>query len=212
MTPRAKLTLSFCAILLLFGVNFGVYFWTVNRRNTAMQNLDAALSRVAVLSAVHQDLDNLTKEVALLGQLKFEESSSGPDPVDQKSFFQRVDSLESKTDQLKKLCDPVRTPEIEEFARALDGLAQSWKTFYRNLGAQQAKAVTELAVRTEPLTERVTAVLLPGLQKAINQQAVAAKNAFAETAQWADQFTFFVFIVSLVLASLLAVLGLQAST
>ncbi len=176
-----------------------------------MQNLDAALSRVAVLSAVHQDLDNLTKEVALLGQLKFEESSSGPDPVDQKSFFQRVDSLESKTYQLKKLCDPVRTPEIEEFARALDGLAQSWKTFYRNLGAQQAKAVTELVVRTEPLTERVTAVLFPGLQKAINQQAVAAKNAFSETAQWADQFTFFVFIASLVLASLLAVLGLQAS-
>ena len=211
MTPRAKLTLSFCAILLLFGVNFGVYFWTVNRRNTAVQNLDAALSRVAVLSAVHQDLDNLTKEVALLSQLKFEEGSSAPDPGDQKSFFQRIDSLQSKTDQLKKLCDTVRTPEIEPFTGAVDDLAQSWKTFYRNLGVQQAKAVTELAVRTEPLTERVTAVLLPSLQKAINQQAIAAKNALSEITQWADQFTFFVFIISLILASLLAVLGIQAS-
>ncbi len=212
MSARAKLTFSFCSILFLFGVNFAVYLWTVNRRNAAVENMDRSLNRVAVLSAVHKDLDNLTKEVALLGQLKFEESSPAPDPKDQQAFFQRVDGIQSKTAQLQGLFDPGRTREIDDFAKSIGDLAQSWKSFYENLGVHQGKAVTELAVRTDPLTEEVTTRLMPNLQRTVNEQAQAAKIVFFETNQWADQFTFFVFIISLTLASLLAVVGLQSGS
>lgn len=210
MTARGKLTLTFCAILFLFGVNFGVYLWSANQRNVAVGNLDRALSRVAVVSAVRQDLDNMSKEIALLSQLKFEEGERGPDPKEQQAFALRLTNLKSKITQLQGLWDPARRQEVDQLSRSYDELAQSWKNFYEYLGAQQSKAVTELAVRGDPLSERVMKQLMPDVERNVNEQAQAAKIAVHGTMRRADDLTFFVFIISLVLSSLLAVLALQS--
>lgn len=211
MAARGRLTFSFCAILLILGANFVVYVWTSTERTASVENLDRALSRVAVVGAIHQDLDNVSKEVALLSQLKFEGENQPPDPNDQQAFAQRVDGIKSKIAQLQKLYDAGQRQESDQLAWSYEELSQSWKNFYQHLGVQQAKAVTELAVRGDPLTERVLTQLMPSVQKQANEGAQGAKNTFHKTAQQADRFTFFAFITSLVVASLLAVLGLQSS-
>lgn len=211
MAARGRLAFSFCAILLLFGVNFVVYLLSASQRTVTVANLDRSLNRVAVAAAVHQDLDNVSKEVALLSQLKFEGEAQPPDPTEQQVFFQRVDGIKSKIAQLQQLCDPGQRQEVDELASSYDKLAQSWKNFYQYVGAQQAKAIAELAVRGDPLTELVVTQLVPSVQRRANEQATAAKNAFHDTSQRTDQFAFVVFIISLVAASLFGVLGLQST-
>ena len=68
MTIRRRLTASFLVVLLLFGVNLVVFFWSNHKRRLTVEELQRASSRQLLLSSVREDLNDLQKQVNLLSQ------------------------------------------------------------------------------------------------------------------------------------------------
>jgi len=66
MKIRRRLGLSFLLILLLYGVNLGIYAWGNQKRSVSVETLQKALSRQVIFSSIKQKLSNLQKEVTLL--------------------------------------------------------------------------------------------------------------------------------------------------
>ena len=67
MTIRLRLILSFLVVIALFALNFVVYFWASQQRSAADENLRRANSRQVLIASVKQSLNDIRKQVAMLG-------------------------------------------------------------------------------------------------------------------------------------------------
>src|SRR4051794_27826235 len=99
MSIRQRIIFSFGGIILFFGLAVAVYLWTANLRSETMTTLDRALKRQVLIGAIRQDVDNLHKQVALLGEMEFGNGEAATSPDVKHSFSQHVDEV---ADLLKK--------------------------------------------------------------------------------------------------------------
>lgn len=199
------MSLSFAAILLLFAVNIALYFWSSQRRNHTVEALDRAISRQIVIANAKQDLDNLHKQVALLGQVNIESEAGGVSEDDVAEFTRQLDRVAKQIEKIKSLSEPGTSAGAEELEKTYRELAESWKIFYSNFGRNQGRALVELAVRGDPLSDRVLRQLLPRIQEEEQQRADAAKARFSEVSRTTDRLTVLIFLLSSLTAALLAV-------
>jgi len=200
MTIRRRLSLSFAVILFLFTVNLIIYFWSNQRRQATVETLRRAVTRQALISGINQSLNDIQKQVSLLSQVATEGAATGADPAEVGIFNQQLTTLEREISQLDELADPETRPNIESFRKAYRDLSSSWRVFYENFGKDQTKAITELVVRAEPLTQEVIQQRLPQLQQDENKRVDAASSNFYEVAQLTNRITILIFAVSAALA------------
>jgi signal transduction histidine kinase len=200
MTIRQRLSLSFAVILLLFAVNLVIYFWSNQRRQATVEALRRAVSRQALISGINQSLNDIQKQVSLLSQVATESGAAGADPAEVGSFNQQLSMLEHEIGELNELAEPETKRNIESFRKAYLELSSSWRVFYENFGKDQTKAITELVVRAEPLTQEVIQQRLPQLQQDENKRVDAASANFYEVAGWTNRITILIFAVSAALA------------
>jgi len=166
MTIQRRLSLSFLIILMLFAVNLVIYFWGNQRRLSTVEGLRSALSRQALIAVLNQNLNNIQKQITLLSQVATESSAStGADPTDVAEFNKQLKKVEQDINELHSLSEPDTKANIAAFAEAYQQLSTSWRVFYENFGVDQAKAITELVVRAEPLAQEVIQQRLPQLQQ-----------------------------------------------
>jgi len=199
MTIRRRLSLSFAVILFLFTVNLVIYFWSNQRRQATVEALRRAVSRQALISGINQSLNDIQKQVTLLSQVATE-SSTGADPAEVGIFNQQLSTVEREISELDELAEPETRTNIESFRKAYRDLSSSWRVFYENFGKDQTKAITELVVRAEPLTQEVIQQRLPQLQQDENKRVDAASSNFYEVAQLTNRITILIFAVSAALA------------
>jgi signal transduction histidine kinase len=199
MTIRRRLSLSFAVILFLFAVNLVIYFWSNQRRQATVEALRRAVSRQALISGINQGLNDIQKQVTLLSQVATE-SSTGADPAEVGIFNQQLSTVEREISELDELAEPETRRNIESFRKAYRDLSSSWRVFYENFGKDQTKAITELVVRAEPLTQEVIQQRLPQLQQDENKRVDAASSNFYEVAQLTNRITILIFAVSAALA------------
>src|SRR5262245_13076314 len=200
MTIRRRLSLSFAVILFLFAVNLVIYFWSNQRRQATVEALRRAVSRQALISAINQSLNDIQKQVSLLSQVATESGATGADPAEVGSFNQQLSTVEREIIELNELAEPETQPNIESFRKAYRDLSSSWRVFYENFGKDQTKAITELVVRAEPLTQEVIQQRLPQLQQDENKRVDAASSNFYEVAQLTNRITILIFAVSAAVA------------
>src|SRR5437667_3756158 len=173
MTIRRRLLLSFLLILVLFAVNLVIYFWSNQKRQTSVEALRQAISRQILISGVNQSLNDIQKQVTLLSEITSEKPAGGND-AGVVQFKGQLDKIENQIDELRSLSEPEALKNIEAFGNAYRKLSASWRIFYENFGINQTKAITELAVRAEPLTQEVLQTRLPQLQSDENARVDAA--------------------------------------
>jgi len=212
MTIRRRLSLSFLLILLLFALNLIIYFWGNQRRQATVEALRQAVSRQALISGLNQNLKNIQKQVTLLSQLATETTAAAADPADVAQFNSQLQNVERQIKELQHLSERETGANIEAFAAAYGRLSSSWRIFYENLGFDQTKAITELAVRAEPLTQEVLENRLPQLQNDENLRVDGASANFYQVARWTDRITVLIFALSAVVAIAVAVLVSQQLT
>jgi signal transduction histidine kinase len=186
-------------ILFLFAVNLVIYFWSNQRRQATVEALRRAVSRQALISGINQGLNDIQKQVTLLSQVATE-SSTGADPAEVGIFNQQLSTVEREISELDELAEPETRRNIESFRKAYRDLSSSWRVFYENFGKDQTKAITELVVRAEPLTQEVIQQRLPQLQQDENKRVDAASSNFYEVAQLTNRITILIFAVSAALA------------
>jgi signal transduction histidine kinase/DNA-binding response OmpR family regulator len=219
MTIRRRLILSYFAILVLLGLNLAIYFWSDLKRKSTFEELRRAISRQVLISSIHQELNDFQKQVSLLSQdmgdsvysgdtVTKERLSSGGGVSTEESIRvnSRLDAVAGQIAQMRSQTDADGMAKIDNFATAFRELSASWRIFYENFGRNQAKAITEAVIRAEPLSQKVMTQLLPQLQQDERDRVEASSTHFYEAAHITDRVTVLIFVISGLLAGMLAVL------
>lgn len=206
MSIRRRLTISYLAILTLLGCNLIFYFGSDARRNSAFEDLRRAIDRQILTSSIQQQLSDYQKQVILLSQLVTDVSSRGESTDDIRRFNAGLDTTGAQIHELGRLSDSAERPGIDVFETAFRQLRESWRIFYSSLGRDQARAIAELSIRAEPLGQRVIQELLPQVQQQERSHVEAAGTRFYDVARVTGRITIVIFVVSGLLAGVLALL------
>jgi serine phosphatase RsbU (regulator of sigma subunit) len=200
------LTLSFATVLVLFGISLAVYSWSARLHDVTMRRLDRTLQRRVVLATIRQDLDNLQKQVALLSQseLLTEAGPAPPNPRTQELFDEKVQDVSRQIAELKNLSEPEDAGALAELESNYSSLAQSWKAFYEYLGVEPAWAVAS-AAKADPMSFRLLTEILPRLQEVENGRVQMAETSFSQVQTLTRKLTSITFVVSLLFATVVAV-------
>jgi signal transduction histidine kinase len=205
MTIRRRLILSFCAILLLLGLNLVIYFWSDFRRQSTFEEVRRAIAIENLLSSVQQELNDIHKQVTLLSQIMSDTPKGGASAEEMARFNAGLDAIRSEIDQIRAQSDAGTAAEADAFAEGFQELRESWVIFYSSFGSDQKRAITELVVRADPLAEKLLQEMLPKLQEEEKNSVIAAGNHFYDVARVTDRITVAIFLISGLLAGLLAV-------
>jgi signal transduction histidine kinase len=201
MTIRRRLNLSYLVILLLFGVNLVIYFWGNQRRGATVEVLRRAITRQALISQINQDLNDIQKQVSLLSQIAPDSSGdSGAAPEEVAQFTRQLENAGGQIEELRALSDGEALATIDNFSRKYRDLSASWKIFFENSGVNQTKAITELAVRAEPLAQEVLQERLPQMQTDVKARVDMATDNFYAVARFTDRMIIMTFAVSIMVA------------
>lgn len=206
MTIRRRLTLSFLAILVLFGLNMVIHVWSDQQRGATVEILRRAIARQILISSVKENLQDLQKQVALLSQVPVEATSSGAGPDEIIRFNKQLEPIKKKTQELRDLSDIEGRKKLDSLEKAYQELSASWRIYYENYGANQAKAVTELAMHSEPLSQRVIHELVPQLEEDESQRVEVASDNFYRVARLTGRIALLIFTSSIFLAIAVAFL------
>jgi signal transduction histidine kinase/DNA-binding response OmpR family regulator len=206
MTIRRRLTLSYLAILTLLGLNMVIYFWSDLRRKSTFEELRRAVARQILISSIHQQLNDYQKQVTLLSQIMADSVSGGASPEEIAQFNTRLNSIGDQIKNMSAQSDEEGKPKIDAFDKSFRELAASWRIFYESFGRNQSKAITEVVMHAEPLSQTVIQQLLPQVQQYEKDRVEMASAHFYDAAHVTDRITIMIFVVSGVLAGLLAVL------
>jgi len=204
MTIRARLTLSYLAILALLAINVVFYFWSDAKRQASFEDLRRAIERQNLISAIQQELNDCQKQVMLVSQIMTDTVARAASPDEISQFDQRLDAIGDKIHRMSLLSDGESRGRIEGFGAAFKDLSNSWRVFYKNLGQNQVLAIQEAATHSEPLSQTVLHELLPQLQKSEKDMVEAGSAHFYGTARVTARITILIFAVSGLLVVLLA--------
>jgi two-component system NtrC family sensor kinase len=203
--PR-RLTLSNLAILTLLAVNLVIYFWSERKRTSTFEDLRNAVSRQILISSIQQSLTDYQKQVMLLSQITGMDTG-GASPEEIAAFNGRLDTVEDQLRQMSALSDPSGKQMIETFDSQFRDLASSWRAFYENFGRNQKRAITEAVVHAEPLGHKVVQEMLPQLQQHEKESVESASVRFYDATRATDRLTVLIFVVSGLLAGVLALVS-----
>jgi len=203
MTIRQRLGFSFLIILALFALNQGIYFWSAGWRTETMRTLDGALTRRVILTSVRQQLDNLHKQVTLLGQIEFEEGSMAAGSEAQRLFADKLDQTSRQIAKYGELTEAPYRDQVRELADTYSKLLEAWKGFYQYLGIEQGVALAHL-IRADPLTQQLLTVMIPSLEEGEQQRVETAQAEFVRVAQLTDRLAIGIFLLSVALAVFVA--------
>jgi signal transduction histidine kinase len=201
---RRRLTISFLTILVLFAVNQMVYRWGNEMRRVTVEALRSAIARQSLIASINQTLNDLQKQVTLLSQAATDQALSGAPAEDIAQFEEKLDVVRNEIAEVSGLADAEAMPRVAAFNNAYRDLSASWRIFYENFGVNQSKAITELAIRAEPLSQKVVQQLLPQLQQDEKTRVEAASAEFYRVAAITDRITLSIFLVSTVIAAVVA--------
>lgn len=203
LTIRHRLLLSFFAIIALFAINVGFFFWSNVRRKNSVLELRRAITAEKSIGEIRQKLDNIQKQITLLSQAVVD-SASGASPEEIDQFRMQLEDVRTGIRDL--LADSRGDARIrtEALAKSYAELSGSWLKFYENFGAHNSTAILELAVHAEPLGQKVQLEIVPALLDAERRNVEAATANFDRVSNLTDRISIALFLFSGVVAILIA--------
>jgi signal transduction histidine kinase/CheY-like chemotaxis protein len=205
MTIQRRLALSFLFIMVLFAINQIVYLVANNKRSEAAGNLRRALSRRIQIISIEQEIGNLKRQVQLMNQISLGASEAGIDKKAIRQFSDDTDRVTLDIRKLRNLSDSESLPSAIALEKEFGAVGRSWKSFYQNAGKDQAAAITELVTRADPLSEKLMEHL-PTLNEQERVRENEASTRFFQVSRLANQTTNTIFVLSALLATIIAYL------
>jgi serine phosphatase RsbU (regulator of sigma subunit) len=209
MNIKAKLFAVFAAIALMLCVNIGVHFWSVGQRRAAFTKLDKALQREDLLRQAGHNLQNQVKEIALLGEMSFTESSEafGESPVERIAY---QDNLSELADQLVLLSDGESAARAFALQGDISALSDAWAQFYQHIYSDPVQAIAVLALEAEPLSARLSEQFLPAWKAHETQTVGEAKQKTEAVNRMTGRMATAAFIATAILVVGVAVFSFRA--
>lgn len=203
MSLRRRLGFSTLAILALFALNLGIHFWGSQQRSEAQEQARLAAERRHLTLRLQQELGNLRRLTELTMQ-----TADGAEPLPQgtlDSFEEGVSAVRASTTQLLHRTALETDAPVLEFERAADELFVTWRTQLGRIGVNPVETVTA-QVHAEALAREVGDEQLPKLAATEQRIADLAHARSYEVGRLTNRWTVGIFLVSGVLAALVAFL------
>ena len=208
MILRRHILLSFLAILVLFALNFAINFWSAQNKEAAIELLRQATSSQALTTTIRQGTGDIQNQVARLGQIRFDAASATPITSSEINKIKlRSDAIAAQIAELHDLADAETRTTVEALQQSYADLAASWRVFYENFGTNQVQALTELALRTEPLSQHVLYEAVPMLEENGKRKIEIARQALRIAEWWTAGTAVLIFFLSLCAAVAIALLA-----
>lgn len=228
MTIRRRLGLSFLIILLLFGLNLVIYFWSTVQKTRSLNELRQAVERRLELATIDRELGNRADEVILLSEVLRTAGAATLETSQIDEAKQRVDSLGQTIERLHRLVPPPGQASFQTFATTYQQLRASWIAVYdsllvlREAELQAAEAAVAAASRRRRAGDPVEEVAAPpsvptpaSRDTAVNQLAALEKEEearveqstanYAQVQQLTDRTSVAIFLLSAMVSAALAV-------
>jgi signal transduction histidine kinase len=209
MSIRLKLGLSFLVILALFGLNLGIYLWSGGQRNDSIQHLRQAVERQLRVITIEQELRQRETEAGT-SQIFLEAGTSGH-PVEM------VDSLVERVRELGRTIEEFVDSAVDEgeraaavaIARQYQRLAELWIDLHgrAKVGADPVPPVAR--PEEEEASVGPYKVLLGELAKLEESEERRVNEAtayFREVADLTEELSSWIFVLSTLVAVLVALL------
>jgi signal transduction histidine kinase len=209
MSIRLKLGLSFLVILALFGLNLGIYLWSGGQRNDSIQHLRQAVERQLRVITIEQELRQRETEAGT-SQIFLEAGTSGH-PVEM------VDSLVERVRELGRTIEEFVDSAVDEgeraaavaIARQYQRLAELWIDLHgrAKVGADPVPPVAR--PEEEEASVGPYKVLLGELAKLEESEERRVNEAtayFREVADLTEKLSSWIFVLSTLVAVLVALL------
>jgi signal transduction histidine kinase/CheY-like chemotaxis protein len=173
MTIRRRLTSSFLAILLLFSVNLGVYYWGNSRKRENLAEMRRAITRSQLVATIEREIGDRRQELRVLAPL----AESGTSALTQSQLAavrEGLDVVASQIAQLQTLL-PSDSAGVSALAEVYDLLKNAWTRQYEQFATGIASAPGQgnsppTVPDTSPLSDRTLEQL--GRLKVAEQQRV----------------------------------------
>lgn len=191
---------------MLFALNLVIHFWSDQKRTATVESLRQAVSRQILIETIKQNLNGLQKQVNLLSQVTGKAATVGAATDEITRFNDQLEATEKQIKELRELSDPDARAKVESLQEAYRELGGSWRIFYKNFGIDYPKAVMELAMRADPLSQTVLHQLVPQLQENEKSSVELASTNFYEVARLTDRMTILIFTISTFVAIIVAYL------
>ncbi len=195
MSIKRRLSLSFLIILVLFGVNLGIYFWGSGKRSRTLAEVQSGVARQDLVNSVSQEIENKLKQIQLLMSVMSDESQGAVPPGQLDQFKSELQTTLQRIDQLLSLTPTEGKPEVEELKETFEKLSASWVAIYQNLGVDHVRAITELAMHAEPLSEPIVDELA-ALKQAEKVRVRSAGERSEEIQHVTTNLTLLIFVLS----------------
>ncbi len=206
MKLKNQIQFSLFAILLLFALNFSINFWSAQQKDAAIKLLQQETDLQSITTTIKQGAGDIQKQVSRLGQIQLDGTTIPLIPSEKEKAEAQSAHIASEVAKLYKLSDGEVHAKAEALQQKYAELAASWHLFYGNFGSNHAQALTELALHVEPLSQYVLYEALPSLEELERQQIETARQKLGIAQWWTDRAALITFILSLCMATVLAVL------
>lgn len=201
---RRRLALSFVTILFLFALNLAVYSVSNMKRKATVEALRRAIASQTLIADINRRLNDTQKQIALLNQAVTDSGASASND-EIASFKMELDTVQTKIAELSSLSDGDVRTRVDQFSKDAAALEVSWLVFYQNFGVHYATAITELALRGDPMSQRVLQQTVPEILDAERKRVEAASDTFYSVGTLADRIAAAIFLISGLVAVFIAV-------
>jgi class 3 adenylate cyclase/HAMP domain-containing protein len=185
---RRRLALGFITILTLFAVNEGIQLWSARVRVGSMETLDRALKIQAHMASVFHEVDNLHKQMSLMGQHM--DSASPTSDMDDD-----IARVAAEVHEMATLADERERAATVALERTYATLALAWRGFFNSLGVDETKAIESQLV-AEELGPSVLKTI-PTMQAHQREVVQAAEKRFRDLTRLTDQISLGIFALSM---------------
>jgi signal transduction histidine kinase len=128
MSLGKRIAISIFAILLLFSINIGTYFWSNEQRNIGLVALQKAISSQLRANEAKQLLENKHKEVLVLKTLK--ETTLEPLEQSELDYIKSgIDDITDKLGSLHSFSSPQTLPTLDAALQEFVSLSEIWQHF-----------------------------------------------------------------------------------
>lgn len=205
MNLKTHIRYSFLAILALFALNFSINFWSAQQKGVAMELLHQEISRQALTTTIKQGVSDIQTQVVRLGQIHLDGTITPLAPSEIEQFNLRSTALTAQFEMLNKLSDAETHIRVDTLRKRYAELTASWRIFYENFGVNHNKALTELALHIEPLSQHVLFEAVPPLEKFADQRIETAHQQLEDVQWWTNEIALITFLISLCVTFAIAV-------
>jgi diguanylate cyclase (GGDEF)-like protein/PAS domain S-box-containing protein len=203
MTMEKRLLGALLAILAFFSLNLAVHVWGDHARTERLAELQNGIQRQLLIASVEKYLSAAGREIFLMTGVFGSQLPVPSDPEAQMEFAERLERVSAGIDGVLKTPGGA-TPAAKQVAAAWRGLRASWLRVYSSFGKDNERAITELSLRSDPLSRAIFSRLLPRWSREEGERVQHASDALRQVSDRTDQVELLFFVLSTLVVTLVA--------